>query len=103
MALFDFLHKKAIEKRDINIPADENESFNPLTLSYLNFERLTSSMTLSAVFCGVEMISNSVAQLPIQIKDRDGNVIEHYLDSVFKNGMLTKFNLIKNIITDMIL
>lgn len=60
-------------------------------------------MTLSAVFCGVEMISNSVAQLPIQIKDKEGNVIEHFLDSVFKNGMLTKFNLIKNIITDMIL
>ncbi len=101
--MFDFLRKKPVEKRDINIDVDENESFNPLTLSYLNFERLTSSMTLSAVFCGVEMISNSVAQLPIQIKDKDGNVIEHYLDSVFKNGMLTKFNLIKNIITDMIL
>ena len=102
MALFDNFRKKP-EQRDININVEDNESFSPLSLSYINYERLSTSMTLSAVFCGVEMISNSIAQLPIQIKDKEGNVIEHYLDSVFKSGMLTKFNLIKQLVVDMIL
>jgi len=104
MSLFDRFRNKPVEKRDININVDENEPFSPLSLSYINYERLSTSMTLSAVFCGTEMISNSVAQLPIQVKDKKGNVIEeHYLYGVFKNCIQTKFNLIKNIVSDMIL
>lgn len=101
--MFDFIRKKPVEQRDINIPTEDNEPFSPLTLSYMNYDRISSSMTLSAVFCAVEMIANSVASLPIHIKDKSGNVIDHWIDDVFKNNLLTKFILIKQMITDMII
>lgn len=103
--MFDFLRKKPveIEKRDINIDVDTETPSAPFALSYFQNFNIQSSMTLSAVFAAVEIISNSVASLPIHIKDLQGNIIQHPLDSVFANSQLTKFTLIKQLIVDMLI
>lgn len=63
------------------------------------------SMTLSGVYSAVELISNSIAQLPIHItKDIDGGteiVYDHPIECVFYNGLVSKFTLFKQMIKDM--
>ena len=63
--------------------------------------------SLSAVFCAVEIISNACAELPIQIKSRNDNydveVKNHYLYDVIDNCRLTKFMLVKQMVSDMLL
>ena len=67
------------------------------------------SLNLSAVWCAVELISNSIALMPIDIKKKDkvsGNADsdkDHYLNNVFNNGDMTRFMLMKMMMTDLLL
>lgn len=65
------------------------------------------SINLSGVFAAVELISNSVAELPINVKTRQEDktdlVLNHPIYDMFKNSLLTKFTLIKMLVTDMLL
>lgn len=65
------------------------------------------ALSLSAVFAAVEIISNSVAELPITIKTKEENKVSlvknHILYNVFKDGQLTKYMLMKSLISDMLL
>ena len=66
-----------------------------------------SAMSLSAVFAAVDIISNSLAELPIQVKSiEDGfNNSEdtHNIIKLFNNGIISKFNLMKQLMVDMLL
>jgi len=62
-----------------------------------------SATSLSAFFAALELISNSVAQLPIQIKREREIDTNHPLNLVFKSTLIGKFNFIKKLITDVIL
>lgn len=68
-----------------------------------------SALSLSAIWCAVELISNSIALMPIDIKRKDkisGNAEndkDHYLNNVFNNGMMTRFMLIKMMMVDLLL
>lgn len=66
-----------------------------------------NSMSLSAVFAAVELISNSVAEIPIFIKriSKDGKDIDdnHILNKVFKSGLQSKYIFMKMLISDMLL
>lgn len=62
-----------------------------------------SSTSLSAFFGAVELISNSVAQLPILVKRDDTIDKNHNLNLIFKDGLISKFNLMKMLISDVIL
>lgn len=57
---------------------------------------------LSTFFGGVELISNSIAEIPILIKNiNDKQIIDnHPLITALKYGQLSKFNLIKQLIHD---
>jgi len=65
------------------------------------------AMSLSAVFSAVEIISNSLAELPILVKERTDNakviVEDHNLYKVFDKMSMSKFVFIKKLITDMLL
>ena len=64
-------------------------------------------LSLSSVFAAVEIISNSIAELPINVKTRQDNksdiVYDHNLYNVFNNNVQTKYMLMKMLIVDMLL
>lgn len=66
-----------------------------------------SSTSLSSVFAAVEIISNSLAQLPINVKTKQDNkttiVESHKLYSLFDNCVLTRYMMIKMLVSDMLL
>lgn len=65
------------------------------------------AVSLSAVFSAIEIISNTVAELPINVKTQVENKVsivkDHPLYGVFNSGLLTKFMLVKMMISDMLL
>ena len=66
-----------------------------------------SAMNISAVYRAVEIISDSVAMLPIKIKQVDKQhseiMDEHPLNFVFENNLISKFNLIKLLLQSVML
>jgi HK97 family phage portal protein len=65
------------------------------------------AMSLSAVFAAVELISNSVAELPIMVKTQKENQVSiidnHPIYRAFNNSVMTKYMIIKMMIQDMLL
>lgn len=102
MKLFNLLDK---EKRDVNA----KPAYSPFADGALFFGRYTngSAMSLSTVFAAVDIISNSLAELPIQVKSlEDGfNSVQdtHNIVKLFNNGIINKFNLMKQLMVDMLL
>lgn len=93
------------EKRDNTV-----NYINPYGGEALPFSQLQSqytAMNISAVYRATEIISDSVAMLPIRIKQIDATHKEemstHPLNMVFQNNMLSKYNLIKLLIQSVIL
>lgn len=62
-----------------------------------------SSTTLSAFFAAVELISNSIAQLPILIKKDNQVINDNHLNLLFTHTMMSKFNMMKQLIYDVII
>lgn len=66
-----------------------------------------SSMNISAVYRATEIISDSIAMLPIKIKEIDSTHKEeletHPLNFIFDNNIMSKYNLIKLLIQSVIL
>lgn len=92
------------ENRSQDVPVVDN---NGLGLSNLVNKAQIPSISLSAVFAAVEIISNSVAELPINVKtredDKTGMVKVHPIYEALNNGITTKFMLLKMLVTDMLL
>lgn len=67
-----------------------------------NVNNFNKSLSLAPVFSAIELISNSIASMPMYVKSN--NVVQnHSFISVLRNGMLTYFVLIKQLITDLLL
>lgn len=66
-----------------------------------------SPLSLSTVFAAIDIISNSIAELPIQVKEHKedcNDVIQnHNINKVLNNMLMSKFNFMKQLITDMLL
>lgn len=62
-----------------------------------------SATSLSAFYAALELISNSIAQLPILVKKNNEVDKNHPINFLFKDGLMSKYNLIKMLITDVIL
>lgn len=70
--------------------------------------RTNNSLSLSAVFAATEMISNTIAEIPIVIKKKGENGEkeidnEHPISLAFDGALISKFTMIKNAIKDMYL
>ena len=65
------------------------------------------SIKLSTVFAGIDMISNSIATLPLDVIQYADNkklkVDEHFVYHMFDNTVMTKFNTIKSLVSDLLL
>lgn len=66
-----------------------------------------SPLSLSTVFAAVDMISNAVAELPIQVKthkqDCNDVIKDHRINKILDNMIMSKFNFVKQLVTDMLL
>lgn len=96
---------------------EEKEEKRDSTISYISpygtslpfsaIQNKYSAMNISAVYRAVEIISDSVAMLPIKIKQIDEQhsetMNEHPLNIVFQKNMLSKYNLIKLLIQSVML
>ena len=95
------------EKRNFEQPSIsyEQQVANALNFPFLNFNE--SPYTLSAFHRCVELISSSVANLPISVLfiDKQGNKKvrnNHRLNVVFQNMLLTRYQFIHNLVKDVI-
>ena len=106
MKLFGFNITR--EKRNFEQPSMisyEQQVANALNFPFLNFSE--SPYTLSAFHRCVELISSSVANLPISVLfiDKQGNKKQrnnHRLNVVFQNMLLTRYQFIHNLVKDVI-
>ena len=82
-------------------PSDDAQ---PMSLSNLLRLQKGNAMNLSAFYSGVNIISNSIAMMNWEFKDMDDNLLSptHYLWHLFDESELTRFNIIKNVIQDII-
>jgi HK97 family phage portal protein len=87
-----------------NTPVQEFPRDDSATsLIFGGYKLMDEPTSLSAFYAALELISNSVAQLPILVK-RDNEVDEnHPINLLFKGGLMSKYNLIKQLISDVIL
>nr|DAQ75344.1 MAG TPA: portal protein [Caudoviricetes sp.] len=95
------------ERRNLEQPSIsyEQQVANALNFPFLNFNE--SPYTLSAFHRCVELISSSVANLPISVLfiDKQGNKKQrnnHRLNVVFQNMLLTRYQFIHNLVKDVI-
>lgn len=97
--------KKEKEQENRNVITYYNYSGEALPFNEL--KNTYAAMNISAVYRAVEIISDSVAILPIKIKQTDSNHSEelktHPLNNVFNNNTLSKYNFIKLLIQSVIL
>lgn len=79
--------------------------YSSLGLTFGDMVRQRSSMSISAVYRCVELISDAVAMLPIRVKQGNEVVGNHSLYTVFDNrdNLITKYNLIKLLIQSVLL
>lgn len=98
--LFNFkkTEKRNTEQREIYVPPMYSDA-----LTYPQLVNRFGSMNLSAVYRATELISDSIAMLPIEVCNKDGKV-NHLLDVVFDNlKNINKYNFIKMLIQSVIL
>ena len=103
MKLFNIFKK---EKRSVQ-QIDYVKPYSSGALFY-NYYDNGSAMSLSTVFAAVDIISNSIAELPIQVKEisNDCNNIlpdTNIITSLFNSMQISKFTAIKQVIVDMLL
>lgn len=108
MAIFDFLRKKP-QKAEVNNIPEERSLAVALGFNGVSSYATTQSMRLSAVYAATNMISNSVALLPMKIITEEGGrkrEVKHNLDIVLNlkpNNKQNHFNFFKLLIESAIL
>lgn len=101
---FNFFSKRSKDENIVN-PCPQDESTMPVGLmDYLNKHKVPP-MSLSTFFAAVNLVSNSIAMMKWTFKDVENNDLPrtNYLYSLFDESVITRFNIIKNIIQDIIL
>jgi HK97 family phage portal protein len=95
------------EKR--STASTDNSTFYPFgdSLMFGILQNQNSAMNISAVYRAVEIISDSVAMLPIKIRQTDEGkkeeIEQHPLNYIFKDNLISKYNLIKLLIQSVLL
>ena len=84
----------------------EKRSYNPFAvggLLYGNYEFSENPLSLSAVYAATELISNSVAELPLYVKVKGKRKDKHFIYDLFYKNSISKFILMKQLVVDMLL
>lgn len=108
MPLFNFRRSKqnnvVPQNTEERSCSDNSQYTYPVGLSFLKEFGPVDPLTISAVYSAVSLISNSIAQIPIHVRNIDtGEIVSHPIHNVLHKGLMTKFNLMKSLITDMLL
>lgn len=107
MSWFNFGKKK--EKRSADVHPITYEDVYGISGGFSIFKQHNSfALSLSAVYSAVELISNSIALLPIQVKFKDDKGDpqinnDHELNLAFNNNDMSKYMIIKMMVADMLL
>lgn len=94
------IQEPIIEKRD-DTP---QESYTiPVGLDFLTpYLNKGEATAVSAFFSGLQLISNTIASIPIHVRNiKDGEIISHPIDIAFTEGLLSKYTLLKQLIWDL--
>lgn len=99
-----FIKPKQTEQRNFVTPSVDD--YNTGFLNFVNFHN-NSYMSLSAVFSAIELISNTVAEIPIDVKytddkDKTHRLTQHAVKFALYNSKMTRFMLIKSMLVDML-
>ena len=99
---------KRKEKRNVVNDAIDVEKLERIFGTEFSFKRAfspKSAMSLSAFFAGVELISNALAQMEITVKSvsTKGKLEQIQLNRIFKKNKITKFTLVKQMVSDVLL
>lgn len=109
MGLFDRRKKqevKPIEERStvttVTIDSDELNGYSlPTALGFGSTQNFTRNiLNLSAGFAAIDLISNKIASIPIVVKTKEGDEVEHPFNHVFDNTICGKFITMKQMIWD---
>jgi HK97 family phage portal protein len=108
MGLFSWNKRNSeIVQPEEKVEKEERLDYNSAIGLYSRiYDLIISPQNISGAFSAIELISNSIAQLPIHVRNmNDGNkVIEnHYVNNLLACSMITKFIMIKQVVTDMLL
>jgi len=103
MAIWDIFKGK--EKREITW-GDLYGISQQSGLNIVSFHS-NSDVSLSAVFSAIELISNTLAEIPIEVRQRDDNhqthtLRQHAVKFALSNSQTTRFILIKCMVADML-
>jgi HK97 family phage portal protein len=93
--------QETIEKRD-NENAQESYTV-PVGLDFLTpYLSKGEATAVSAFFAGIQLISDTIASIPIHVKNvNDGEIISHSIDSALQNSLLSKYTIIKQLVWDL--
>lgn len=83
-------------------PVDEPADYNPTTAIFGSFNTDYKATGLSAFFSAVNLISNSIAMLPIRVK-QGNTILPTSKADIFERGMLSKFMFMKMLIWDLLI
>ncbi len=90
----------ALEVREKTDTSDVGTGF--LSLLYgKSKDNIYDPEQIAAVFNALEQISGSIAQLPINIYNYDGECITHPLKDIFYDNEISKYNMLKQLIWDL--
>lgn len=101
---FNFFSKRSKNDNIVN-PCPIDDTVLPVTLQqYRNKEKI-GAMSLSTFYAAVNLVSNSIAMMPWKFKDDENNELpkSNYLYHLFDNSIITRYNIIKNVVKDIIL
>jgi len=94
------IQETIVEKRD----NEQQESYTvPVGLDFLTpYLSKGEATAVSCFFFGVQLISDTIASIPIHVKNiKDGEILSHPIDIAFNNSLLSKYTLMKQLIWDM--
>jgi len=103
MSLFSRNNKPVQNNVEIR-EAEPTESYTvPVGLDFLTpYLNKGEATAVSAFFGGIELISNTIASIPIHIKEyKSGDIINHAINIALSCGIQSKFVLIKQLIWDL--
>lgn len=94
------IQEPIVEKRD----NEQQESYTvPVGLDFLiPYLSKGEATAVSCFFFGVQLISDTIASIPIHVKNiKDGEILSHPIDIALNNSLLSKYTLMKQLIWDM--
>lgn len=83
-------------------PVEDIADYNPTTAIFGNFNTDYKATGLSAFFAAVNLISNSIAMLPIRIK-QGNTILPTNKSEIFERGLMSKFMFMKMLIWDLLI